>query len=213
MISLVTRWWCHDESRLELDLWRHWVGCHLYNCGWFDELSPSLPPYQMSTGHTSSSVPPSSSSSGDSYFYPARSSPIMINSQSCWPGWPSAPPRVTMTPDPESSSPEARSHLDWDPRAEVPTKVGDEIHGRYVDRFPSDCLRELIGIFRMHLSLNDRVPSLSDRSYFGVNELQWGHFWFAFWAQTKMSSRSFVDERMFDENGIWKVGLSPFLCL
>ena len=97
---------------------------------------------KMSSGHTSSSVPPSSSSSGDSYFYTARSSPIMINSRSHWPGWPSAPPRVTMTPDPESSSPEARSHLDWDPRSEVPTEVGDEVYGRYIDRFPSNCLRE-----------------------------------------------------------------------
>ena len=142
MISLMTRWWCHDESRLELDLWRHRVGCHLYNCGWHDESSPSNPPFQMSSGHTSSSIPPSLSSSGDLYFYLARSSPIMINSRSRWPGWPSAPPRVMMTPDPESSSPEARSHLDWDPRSEVPTEVGDEVYGRYVDRFPFNCLRE-----------------------------------------------------------------------
>ena len=166
---------------------------------------------KMSSGHTSSSVPASSSSSGDSYFYPARSSPIMINSR--WPGWPSVPPRVTTTPDPESSSPEARSHLDWDPRSEVPTEVGDEVYGRYVDRFPSNCLRETDWHFRMHSTLNDRVPSMTDRSYFGVNELQWGYFWFACWVQTEIFSRSFVDERMFDENGIWKVGLSPFLCL
>ena len=84
-----------------------------------------------------SSVPPSSSSSGDSYFYPARSSPITINPQLRWPGWPDAPPRVTMTPDPESASPGARSHLDWDPRSEVPTEVGDDVFGRYVHRFSS----------------------------------------------------------------------------
>ena len=141
MISLMTRWWYHDESRHWLDLWRHWVGCHLYNCCWHDESSPSNPPYQMSSGHTSSSVPPSSSSSGDSYFYPAQSSPIRI-SRSRWPSWPGGFPRVTMTPDPESSSPEAWSHLDWDPRSEVPTEVGDEVYGRYVHRFPSDWLRE-----------------------------------------------------------------------
>ena len=127
---------------------------------------------KMSSGHTSSSVPPSSSSSGDSYFYLAQSSPIRIPSRAWWPGWPSAPPQVMMTPDPESSSPEARSHLDWDPRSEVPTEVGDEVYGRYVDRFSSNCLGKLIGIFRMHSTLNDRVPSMTDRSYFGVNELQ-----------------------------------------
>ena len=92
---------------------------------------------KMSSGHTSSSVPPSSSSSGDSYFYLARSSPIRI-SRSRWPGWPSDFPRVTVTPDPESSSPEARSHMDWDPSSEVPTEVGDEVYGRYVHRFPSE---------------------------------------------------------------------------
>ena len=42
-----------------------------------------------------------------------------------------------MTPDPESSSPEMRSHLDWDLCSEVPTEVGDEVYGRYVHRFPS----------------------------------------------------------------------------
>ena len=128
----------------------------------------------MSSGHTSSSVPPSSSSSGDSYFYPARSSPIMVNPRARWPGWPSAPPRVMMTPDSESSSPEARSHLDWDPRSEVPTEVGDEVYGRYVDRFPFNCpFREIDRhSFRMHSTLNDRIPSMSDWSYFSVYELQ-----------------------------------------
>ena len=77
-----------------------------------------------------------------------------------------------MTPDPESSSPEAQSHLDWDPRSEVLTEVGDEVHGRYVDRFSSNGRGKLIGIFRMHSTLNDRIPSLTDRSYFSVQELQ-----------------------------------------
>ena len=53
-----------------------------------------------------------------------------------------------MTPDPESSSPEARSHLDWDPRSEVPTEVGDEVHGRYVHWFPSSVLRETDRLFK-----------------------------------------------------------------
>ena len=126
----------------------------------------------MSSGHTSSSVPPSSSSSGDSYFYLARSLPIRISSRARWPGWPEAPPRVMMTPDPESSSPEAQSHLDWDPRSEVPTEVGDEVYGRYVNRFPSYCWGKLIDIFRMHSTLNDRIPSLTNRSYFSIQELQ-----------------------------------------
>ena len=186
MISLMTHWWYHDKSRFGLDLWCHWVDCHLYNCSWHDELSPSIHLTEMSSGHTSSSVPPSLSSSGDSYFYPAWSSPIRIPSQSRWPGWPTAPPRVTMTPDPESSSPEARSHLNWDPWSEVPTVVGDEVFGRYVDRFPSNVRGKLIGIFRMHSTLNDRIPSLINRSYFSAQELQWGHFWFAFWVQTEI---------------------------
>ena len=71
-----------------------------------------------------------------------RSSPIRINTRSRWPGWPDAPLRIMMTPDPDSASPEVRSHLDWDPHSEVPTEVGDEIHGRYVHRFPSNFLRE-----------------------------------------------------------------------
>ena len=77
-----------------------------------------------------------------------------------------------MTPDLESSSPEARSHLDWDPWSEVPTEVGDEVYGRYVHRFPSNCRGELIVIFRMHSTLNDRIPSLTNRSYFSIQELQ-----------------------------------------
>ena len=77
-----------------------------------------------------------------------------------------------MTPDPESSSPEVQSHLDWDPRSEVPTKVGDEVYGRYVHRFPSIVGGKLMGILRMHSTLNDRIPSLTDRSYFSVQELQ-----------------------------------------
>ena len=47
-----------------------------------------------------------------------------------------------MTPDPESSSLEMQSHLDWDPQSEIPTEVGDEVHGRYVHRFPSNWLKE-----------------------------------------------------------------------
>ena len=87
---------------------------------------------------TSDDIPPStSSSSGESYFYPVWSSPIRINPNLQWPGWPTAPPRVT-TPDLESSSPEMQSHLDWDPQSTVPTEVGDEVHGRYVHRFPSN---------------------------------------------------------------------------
>ena len=148
------------------------MGCHLYNCGWHDESSPSTHLTKMSSSHTSSSIPPSLSSLGDSYFYPARSSPIRISSRSHWPGWPSAPPRVTMTPDPESSSPEMRSHLDWDPWSKVLTEVGDEVHGRYVHQFPSSWLRKTDRHFRMALTLNDRVPSLTDRSYFSVQELQ-----------------------------------------
>ena len=77
-----------------------------------------------------------------------------------------------MTPDLESSSPEMRSHLDWDPRSEVLIEVGDEVHGRYVHRFPSVAEGKLMDILRMASTLNDRVPSLTDQSYFSVQELQ-----------------------------------------
>ena len=52
-----------------------------------------------------------------------------------------------MTPDPENSSLAMQSHLDWDPCSEVPTEVGDEVHGRYVHRFPSNWLKETYGHF------------------------------------------------------------------
>ena len=124
---------------LGLDLWRHRVDCHLYNCGWHDESSPSI---HLTMSSNNSSVPRSSSSSGKSYFYLARSSPITINPRLRWPAYPAGSPAPS-TPDPESSSPELQSHLDWDPRSEVPTEIGDEVHGRYVHRFPSNCWGKL----------------------------------------------------------------------
>ena len=45
---------------------------------------------------------------------------------------------------------------------------------------PLYLLRESWQAFRMALTLNDRVPSLTDWSYFSVQELQWGYFWLAF---------------------------------
>ena len=96
----------------------------------------------MSSGNTSSSVPPSSSSSGDSYFYPARSSPIRISHpRPRWSDFLDASP-IPVTPDPEHASPELCAQLDWDPRSEVPMEVGEVVHGRYVHWFPSNWLRE-----------------------------------------------------------------------
>ena len=48
-----------------------------------------------------------------------------------------------VTPDPESSFLGLCAQLDWDPRSEVQTDVGEEVHGRYVHRFPSHWLREI----------------------------------------------------------------------
>ena len=105
---------------LGLDFWRHWVGCHLYNYGWHDESSPST---HLTMSSNNSSVSPStSSSSGESYFYLAWSSPIRINPNLQWPGWPAGQPQLT-TPDPDSSSLEHQSHFDWDPRTTVLTEV------------------------------------------------------------------------------------------
>ena len=149
------------------------MGCLLYNRGWHDESSPSTH-FTMSSlnSHSSSSVPPSSSSSGDSYFYPVQSSPLAINPNIRWPSWLAGPVPRLATPDPESTPPELRSQLDWDPRNSVLVEVGEDSHGRYVHRFPLFWLGKLIGIPRMHSLLNDQVISTMDREYFSVQELQ-----------------------------------------
>ena len=66
MTSYMMIWWCHDESRLGLDLWCHRVGCHIYNCGLL--MSHPINPLTMSSD-SYLPLPPSSSSLGDSYFY------------------------------------------------------------------------------------------------------------------------------------------------
>ena len=80
-----------------------------------------------SNGNPSSSH--RSSSSGGSY-YPVPSSPIPVHQgPGHWPGWLVGNP-VPASPSPSNSGKSQNACVDWNSQTEVPTEVGEVVHGR-----------------------------------------------------------------------------------